>query len=325
MNTYRRFGSLMRATFLGTSDSAGGRALDVMPGEMVRPEGVRRYLVAAPDEAPPGGKPLVIVLHGGGASAAQVMGRAFPPSPLSLLLEIAAREGFVVVAPDAGEGGWADGCARSARAAGCDDVAFVDTLIARAIAEHGVDPARVYVIGVSRGGWMAYRIASAIPHRLAAFAAILAPMPESGPGSAPEVALPALIVGGTADPLLPYRGGKYRHAFNFMGRLRSIDDSVAVWRGLGGLHDAPAVSTFEPRGGQCKTRVTRTIWGADPAGMQVGLYRIDGGGHAEPSRLKRYPTFINWLTGRQNGDVEVAEAAWAFFREKRNARMSAGV
>ncbi|MCS0584811.1 alpha/beta fold hydrolase [Massilia pinisoli] len=324
MSTYRRFNSLMRTTFLGTSDSAG-RALDAVPGELIRPEGVRRYLIAIPDDAPPEGRPLVIVLHGGGASAAQVMGRAFPPSPLSLLLEVAAREPFVVVAPDAGEGGWADGCARSARAAGRDDVAFVDAIIARAIVEHGVDPARVHVVGVSRGGWMAYRIASAIPHRLAAFAAILAPMPESGPGSAPEVALPALIAGGTADPLLPYRGGKYRYAFNFMGRLRSIDDSVAVWRCLGGLDDAPATSTIVPGSGQCGTSVTRTVWGADPAGMQVELYRIDGGGHAEPSRLKRYPSFINWLTGRQNGDVEIAEAAWTFFREKRNARMSAGV
>lgn len=324
MSTYRRLKHRMRATFLGTSDSAG-RALDVVPGELLRPEGVRRYLIAVPDDVPSGGAPLVIVLHGGGASAAQVMGRAFPPSPLSLLLEIAARDQFVVVAPDAGKGGWADGCARSARAAGRDDVAFIDALIARAIAEHGIDPGRVHVVGVSRGGWMAYRIASAIPHRLAAFAAILAPMPESGPGSAPDVALPALIVGGTADPLLPYRGGKYRYAFHFMRRLRTIDDSVKVWRGLAGLHDAPATSTIHPHNGQCKTRVTRTVWGMDPAGMQVVQYRIDGGGHAEPSRLKRYPTFINRLVGRQNGDVEIAEAAWAFFKEKRNARMSAGV
>jgi polyhydroxybutyrate depolymerase len=71
--------------------------------------------------------------------------------------------------------------------------------------------------------------------------------------------------------------------------------------------------------------VTRTVWGADPAGMQVALYRIDGGGHAEPSRLKRYPTFINCLTGRQNGDVEIADAAWTLFKEKRFARTSAGV
>jgi hypothetical protein len=65
------------------------------------------------------------------------------------------------------------------------------------------------------------------------------------------------------------------------------------------------------------------MWGQAPDGLQVGLYRIDGAGHAEPSRLKRYPRFINWLTGLQNADLEVAEAAWDFFREKR-ARPHAG-
>lgn len=47
------------------------------------------------------------------------------------------------------------------------------------------------------------------------------------------------------------------------------------------------------------------------------LIRYHGGKHcAEPSRLKRYPRFISWLTGVQNADLEVAEAAWEFFRHK---------
>jgi hypothetical protein len=41
----------MQATFLGTSASAG-RALDAVQGELARPEGVRRYLIAVPDDAP---------------------------------------------------------------------------------------------------------------------------------------------------------------------------------------------------------------------------------------------------------------------------------
>jgi hypothetical protein len=59
------------------------------------------------------------------------------------------------------------------------------------------------------------------------------------------------------------------------------------------------------------------MWGADPHELQVGLYRIEHGGHAEPSRLKRYPYFINKLVGLQNSDIEVAEAAWEFFKDKR--------
>jgi polyhydroxybutyrate depolymerase len=59
------------------------------------------------------------------------------------------------------------------------------------------------------------------------------------------------------------------------------------------------------------------MWGGDPHEHQVGLYRIEHGGHAEPSRLKRYPYFINKLVGLQNSDIEVAEAAWEFFKDKR--------
>lgn len=65
-----------------------------------------------------------------------------------------------------------------------------------------------------------------------------------------------------------------------------------------------------------RTQLRAILHGSSDSG---GLYRIDGAGHAEPSRLKRYPRFINWLTGAQNAELEVAEAAWNFFREERRA------
>jgi polyhydroxybutyrate depolymerase len=287
------------------------------PATLDRPEGARRYLVAAPPVTKPGGRALVVVLHGAGASAEQVLGQAFPPSPLSVWLEIAAREELVVVAPDAGKGGWSDCFASDARVARKDDVGFIAALIDHALAHHDVDPGRVYLIGVSRGGWMAYRAAVEIPQRLAAFSVVLAGMPPPGRSPMPTVALSALVFGCTADPLIRYRGGKHWYAPWFIEPVRGIEDSVQVWRELAGLPDTPEVlrlAASDPRG---RTGVTRFMWGQAPGGMQVGLYRIDGAGHAEPSRLKRYPRFINWLTGLQNADLEVAEAAWEFFRAKR--------
>ena len=287
------------------------------PASLTRPEGPRRYLVAAPPGGTPGGRALIVVLHGAGASAEQVLGLAYPPSPLSVWLDIAAREQLVVIAPDAGKGGWSDCFASSARVARKDDVAFIDALIDDAIARHGVDPARVYLIGVSRGGWMAYAAATRLPHRLAAFSAVLAGMPRPGRVQAPTTPLPALIFGCTADPLNYYHGGKPWYTLRFAEPVRSIEDSAHAWRELAGLPDIPDVVRLPA--GDARTSVTRFMWGRAADGMQVGLYRIDGAGHAEPSRLKRYPRFINWLTGLQNADLEVAEAAWDFFREKRAA------
>ncbi|MCS0615415.1 alpha/beta fold hydrolase [Massilia kyonggiensis] len=287
------------------------------PASLARPEGPRRYLVAAPPGETPGGRALIVVLHGGGASAEQVLGLAYPPSPLSVWLDIAAREELVVMAPDAGKGGWNDCFASEARVARKDDVAFIDALIDHAIARRGVDPARVYLIGVSRGGWLAYAAATRLPHRLAAFSAVLAGMPPPGRTKAPTTPLPALIFGCTDDPLIYYRGGKPWYAFGFAEPVRGIEDSAHAWRELAGLPDTPDVVRLPVSDPRARTSVTRFMWGQSSGGMQVGLYRIEGAGHAEPSRLKRYPRFINWLTGLQNADLEVAEAAWDFFREKR--------
>jgi polyhydroxybutyrate depolymerase len=309
--------STIVGAILRGSSASGGPALVPLPGSLERPEGARRYLVAAPAADSPGGRALVLVLHGGGASAKQVMGRAFPPSPLSVWLEIAAREQLVVIAPDAGKGGWSDCFASDARVSRKDDVGFIDALISHAVDRHQVAPDRVYLIGVSRGGWMAYRVAGEIPHRLAAFSVVLAGMPLPGRGRTPTTPLSALVFGCTADPLIPYHGGRHWYALGFMEPTRSIEESAHSWRALAGLPDEPQVAQLASSDARGRTSVTSYMWGQAAQGLQVGLYRIDGAGHAEPSRLKRYPRFINWLTGAQNADLEVAEAAWDFFREKR--------
>jgi polyhydroxybutyrate depolymerase len=223
----------------------------------------------------------------------------------------------VVIAPDAGKGGWSDCFASDARVARKDDVGFVGALMEHAIVNYDVDPERVYLIGVSRGGWLAYAVAVELPQKLAAFSVVLAGMPLPGRSKTPSTPLPALIFGCTADPLIHYHGGKPWYAFGFAEPVRSIEDTVHAWRELAGLPDAPNVVRLATSDTRARTSVTRFIWGQAPDGLQVGLYRIEGAGHAEPSRLKRYPRFINWLTGLQNADLEVAEAAWDFFREKR--------
>src|SRR4051812_5675500 len=103
----------LKAAFLGTTVETSACA-QATQEKLLRPDGLRRYLLARPSRPSSGKRPLVIVVHGAGASAEQVMGKAFPPSPLSVWLEIAERENIVVVAPDAGAGGWSD-CFASAR------------------------------------------------------------------------------------------------------------------------------------------------------------------------------------------------------------------
>lgn len=307
------------SAFAGTSGSAGP-ALVPLAATLERPEGLRHYLIATPPAGRSGKPALVVVLHGNGASARQVMGLAYPPSPLSVFLEIAAREDIVVIAPDAGKGGWSDCFVSDARAAAKDDVAFIGALVERAVAVHGADPERVYVIGVSRGGWMTYRLLAEIPHILSAFATVLAGMPPPGHAGLPALPLPALIFGGTADPFIPYHGGRHWYAPRRVPQVRGIEETAAFWRALAGLPDTPRIAAIPQRDPHAATRATRIAWGDEADRMQVVLYRLDGAGHAEPSRLKRYPGLFDYLPGRQNADIEVAEVAWDFFRTKAKGR-----
>lgn len=291
---------------------------NVISVTLTRPEGKRHYLMAAPAQAPSGKPPLVIVLHGKGSSAEQVLGMKFPPSPLSMWLEIAEREQLVVVAPDGGKGSWNDGFVSNARNANKDDVGFVSAIIDQAIAESDVDPTRVYVIGVSKGGMMAFRLAAEIAPKLAAFATVLASMPErSSCWEGPKAALSALIIASTKDPFIPYNGGKFMYTLG-VGPMISIDECARVWRELAGLSGEPIVTSFAHHDARDPTCATSFLWGADPDKLQVGLFKIENGGHTEPSKLKRYPRLLTRLIGAQNADFEVAEAAWDFFKNKRS-------
>jgi polyhydroxybutyrate depolymerase len=302
----------LRSFFLGT-DLKDASSAPVVKVVMMRPEGARHYLKAAPVRSAGEKRPLVVVLHGSGASAEQVLGMAFPASPLSVWLEIAEREQVIVIAPDGckgrGQRAWNDGFADIAGNPKCDDVDFISAVIDRAIEEDGADPDRVYVIGVSKGGMMTYRIAAELPHRLAAFSAVLASMPVQAAYAPPAVPLSALIVAGAKDPFIPYSGGKSFVTLWFMAPALGIEATAAIWRKLAGLSSAPVMNTSR--------RAVRYTWGADAGALQVVLFKIMGGGHAEPSRKKRYPGLFSRFPGHQNADIEIAEEAWAFFKDKR--------
>lgn len=317
---YSSFKSALQRGFFGSNRKAADAAI-VKSGELMRPEGMRQYLIAEPSQKPTGKRPLVIILHGGGASAAQVLGLAFPASPLSVWLQIAEREQLVIVAPNGSRRGWNDSFADVASTPKTDDTGFISALIAKTIAENEVDAARVYVIGVSRGGMMAYRLATEIAPQLAAFSAVLANMPIKSVCAAPTVPLSALIVASTADPLIPYKGGRFFYVPG-VGPMKSVDESVTVWRSLAKLDIAAKVTTIAHRNAGDPTQATRFVWGGDTHKLQVALLKVDGAGHTEPSQTMRYPWLITRLVGAQNADFEVAEEAWVFFKDKRSGLLT---
>src|SRR5439155_19214184 len=157
------------------------------------------------------GAPLVVVMHGSGQNGAQTRkwtGYGFE--------RLADQRGFVVVYPDGYEGYW-NACNiagdYSANKLNVDDVGFLTAMVNKLISEIGVDPGRVFAIGISRGGHMAFRLALEAPYRFRAVAAVAAnvPAPENfkckpaGQGTSS-----VMIMNGTKDPLNPFDGGEVK-------------------------------------------------------------------------------------------------------------------
>lgn len=87
-----------------------------------------------------------------------------------------------------------------------DDVAYVARVIDDAVKKHGADPRRVYLVGFSNGGFLAYRLACELAPKIAAIVSIGGAGPE--PGSCkPSGPVAVLEIHGEADEVVPVAGG----------------------------------------------------------------------------------------------------------------------
>jgi predicted peptidase len=111
-------------------------------------------------------RPLILFLHGAGESGtnnvAQINGN------IDNLLTAAKARGAFLYAPQTNIG-WANTTLMS----------YAMTMIDRAIAEHSVDPSRLYVTGLSMGGGGVWNFLNAYPDRIAAAVPICAVSPSS--------------------------------------------------------------------------------------------------------------------------------------------------
>ena len=271
----------------------------------------RSFTVALPPVRP---APLVIVLHGAAQSGADMMTRTAWPQ--------VAREGhFGVVFPDGLGHGWADLRPDTRRVLfgppkGTDDVAFITQLIDKFVRDGSADPRRIYVTGVSNGGAMAMTMVCARADLFAAAASVIFNFgDEAAQACHPSRAVPMLMMNGTADPLIPYQGGRGTSRFAVAG-FWSTDKTLDFWRHVNGCEtqDAGAVD-LEDRDRTDQTTVTR-ISSRCPQGRDVVLYRVNGGGHRMPGAFAdaRFPRIVDMMFGPQNRDIDGAATIWAFFK-----------
>jgi polyhydroxybutyrate depolymerase len=266
----------------------------------------RSYLAYAPSASPARGahRPVLIVLHGGGGNARQIMRFArFNP--------IAEREGFVVLYPQGLQHSWNDGRKFSGRNVQRDDVGFIlaalDHLEAQGV---GIDREAVGVAGISNGGFMAMRLGCEAAGKIAGIATLTATMPaETGARCHPARPVPVLMINGTSDPIVPYEGGYVRLLGRDRGAIWSTGRTVEFWMGVNGCRGEPQARALEDRDpGDGTTTLRHDLRGCR---APVTLLEVRGGGHTWPGGSQYLPDF---LVGRVSRDFDASEEIFDFFK-----------
>lgn len=147
--------------------------------------------------------PVVIVYHGGFEVAARM-------DAITGFDGVSDRNGFLLVYPEALNKHWNDG----RNVDGHDkynDVQFTLDMIKHLERRWNIDPKRVYVCGLSNGGFFTQYLAMTIGDKIAACASVGATLPQIVVSTRrPVQPISMLYILGMADPLMPFGGG-YLH------------------------------------------------------------------------------------------------------------------
>ena len=135
--------------------------------------------------------------------------------------------------------------------------------------------------------------------------------------------LPMLMMNGTADPLVPYKGGRGISHFAADG-FWSAEKTLAFWRKLNGCESRRCRGDRSPDEGDradhsTVTRITRAV----PAGRDVVLYRINEGGHRMPGFAPdaRFPRLANASSGHRTTTSTAPRRSGRSSRSFRERRM----
>ncbi|WP_299489520.1 PHB depolymerase family esterase [Acaryochloris sp. IP29b_bin.137] len=279
--------------------------------EKIKHEGIQRtyHIYLPPGLNPNKSLPLVLVLHGGGGT-----GRKFDQSlSQGQLKTIAHQRGVILVFPDGVNRQWSDGRTEHLKQKkSYDDVGFISKVIDRMIEGYGVDSQRVYATGISNGGFMSVRLAMDLSDKIAAIAPVTAQLPLALKHKNPKQPISVMIINGTEDPIVPFKGGHVR-LFRFgrsRGEILSTADTLEHFRLHNNCSSTPQKTRLPDRDPTDETRIEIEQYAGCNDTTEVTLVKVIGGGHTWPGGAQYLKSRI---IGRVSNDINASEMIIDFF------------
>jgi len=260
----------------------------------------REFITYVPPGANQADKlPVIVSLHGRlGKAAGMIKFADFRP--------IADRENVIIVCPQGIDRSWNDGRETPANSKGINDVKFIDELIAYMINTYHGDASRIYVTGMSNGGFMTSRLACELHNRIAAVAVVAASM-DQDMSYQPIKPMPVMYIQGTADPLVPFNGGLMKQGAK--GTIYGHEDVLKQWAAANNC-DAKPVVTNLPVKVNDGTSIVKEVY-SNPNGIKVIGFTIVDGGHTWPGGSQYMPKFV---IGSASKNLNACEEIWKFFK-----------
>ena len=178
-----------------------------------------------------------------------------------------------------------------------DDVGFTEALIDSLAADYSINLDKIYSTGMSNGGFMSYQLACQLSDKIAAVASVTGSFSPSVLGNCvPNRPVPIMEIHGTNDNVVEYNGSFIAVA---------IPDVIAYWTEENNCEEQPTVTPVPDIDMNDGSTVDHIVHANGDQGVQVELFRVNGGGHTWPG---------NFIGGAgTNYDIDASKEVWNFF------------
>ena len=254
-----------------------------------------------------GSMPLIFINHGGQSTSQGIL-------QVADFRATADRDKLILIYPQGFQNTWNDGRPTAANQLKVDDVNFFRQMCNYSVSNLSVDNSRIYATGLSNGGFMSARLGCELSDRIAAIAIVGASYEQGIYNSCtPTKTVSAIVMQGTADPLMPFNGGLVAGVAG--GIAVSHNQAILKLVTINNCSLTPATINL-PDIANDGTTVVETKYTNTTTNNEVIGYQIIGGGHTWAQGLQYLPENI---IGKTCQDINGNEIIWQFFkRHKRN-------
>lgn len=270
---------------------------------------LRSFLLYKPQQKTSSPLPLMIVLHGAGGTAEGMI-----KITRQRFNRLADEKGFIVAYPKGIRNTWNDGRDDDANYVfreGIDDVGFISAVINYLSANSTADAGRVFVTGLSNGGFMCFRLACELSDKICGIAAVTASLPvEMKNRCLPGKSVNIMIINGTKDHIVPYNGGDLIFLGINRGKIMSSEETFRYWARKNGCTGKTRTEELPDTDHKDQTTVTSLSFSSCKSNTQVKLYTVINGGHTWPGGSQ----YLNSrFIGHTSHDISACDIIWNFF------------